>query len=65
MGIALIGAGNAGTLQSRFAATDLAPATRRGRDLATVVWATTVGGVVGPLLLAPGELLERASACRG
>ncbi len=56
-GIALIGAGNAGTLQSRFAATDLAPTARRGRDLATVVWATTVGGVVGPLLLAPGELL--------
>lgn len=60
VGIALIGAGNAGTLQSRFAATDLAPAARRGRDLATVVWATTVGGVVGPLLLAPGELLGAA-----
>ncbi|MEW1707761.1 MFS transporter [Microbacterium sp. NPDC089190] len=57
VGIALIGAGNAATLQSRFAATDLAPTARRGRDLATVVWATTVGGVVGPLLLAPGELL--------
>ncbi|MXS73654.1 MFS transporter [Microbacterium sp. CSI-V] len=56
-GIALIGAGNAGTLQARFAATDLASMTRRGRDLATVVWATTVGGVVGPLLLAPGEVL--------
>ncbi|MEV7768864.1 MFS transporter [Microbacterium sp. NPDC086615] len=57
VGIALIGAGNAGTLQSRFAATDLATTARRGRDLATVVWATTVGGVVGPLLLAPGELI--------
>lgn len=57
VGIALIGAGNAATLQSRFAATDLATTARRGRDLATVVWATTVGGVVGPLLLAPGELL--------
>jgi MFS family permease len=57
VGIALIGAGNAGTLQSRFAATDLATSARRGRDLATVVWATTVGGVVGPLLLAPGELV--------
>lgn len=57
VGIALIGAGNAGTLQSRFAATDLADTARRGRDLATVVWATTVGGVVGPLLLAPGEVL--------
>lgn len=57
VGIALIGAGNAGTLQARFAATDLASTRRRGRDLATVVWATTVGGVVGPLLLAPGEVL--------
>jgi len=57
VGIALIGAGNAATLQSRFAATDLATTARRGRDLATVVWATTVGGVVGPLLLAPGELV--------
>jgi len=57
VGIALIGAGNAGTLQARFAATDLATTDRRGRDLATVVWATTVGGVVGPLLLAPGELV--------
>lgn len=57
VGIALIGAGNAGTLQARFAATDLATTARRGRDLATVVWATTVGGVVGPLLLAPGEVL--------
>lgn len=57
VGIAMIGAGNAATLQSRFAATDLSTTDRRGRDLATVVWATTVGGVVGPLLLAPGELL--------
>ena len=55
LGVVLIGAGNAGNLQSRFAATDLAAADRRGRDLGTVVWATTVGGVVGPLLLTPGE----------
>jgi MFS family permease len=57
VGIALIGAGNAATLQSRFAATDLSTTARRGRDLATVVWATAGGGVVGPLLLPPGELL--------
>ncbi|WP_405375734.1 MULTISPECIES: MFS transporter [unclassified Microbacterium] len=55
LGVILIGAGNAGNLQSRFAATDLATSTRRGRDLGTVVWATTVGGVVGPLMLTPGE----------
>ncbi len=60
VGVVLIGAGNAGNLQSRFAATDLAPAQRRARDLGTVVWATTVGGVVGPLLLAPGEAFGAA-----
>lgn len=58
-GVILIGAGNAGNLQSRFAATDLATSERRGRSLGTVVWATTVGGVLGPLLLTPGEALGR------
>lgn len=57
VGVILIGAGNAGNLQSRFAATDLSGQGRRGRDLGTVVWATTVGGVVGPLMLAPGEVV--------
>ncbi|MFS0867243.1 MFS transporter [Microbacterium sp. 179-B 1A2 NHS] len=55
LGVILIGAGNAGNLQSRFAATDLSDTSRRGRDLGTVVWATTVGGVLGPLMLTPGE----------
>jgi MFS family permease len=59
-GVVLIGAGNAGNLQSRFAATDLATAARRGRDLGTVVWATTIGGVLGPLMLTPGEVVGRA-----
>ncbi|MFT4281042.1 MFS transporter [Microbacterium sp.] len=60
IGVILIGAGNAGNLQSRFAATDLATTSRRGRDLGTVVWATTVGGVAGPLMLTPGEALGAA-----
>lgn len=60
VGVLLIGAGNAGNLQSRFAATDLAASHRRGRDLGTVVWATTVGGVLGPLLLTPGEAIGGA-----
>ncbi len=60
VGVVLIGVGNAGNLQSRFAATDLAVSARRGRDLGTVVWATTVGGVLGPLLLTPGEALGEA-----
>lgn len=60
VGVILIGAGNAGNLQSRFAATDLSTTGRRARDLAVVVWATTIGGVLGPLLLAPGEALGAA-----
>lgn len=60
VGIVLIGAGNAGNLQSRFAATDLARSEHRGRDLSIVVWATTVGGVAGPLLLGPGEIVGQS-----
>ncbi|PKQ35937.1 MAG: MFS transporter [Actinobacteria bacterium HGW-Actinobacteria-11] len=59
-GILLIGAGNAGNLQSRFAATDLAAPQHRGRDLSIVVWSTTIGGVAGPLLLGPGEIVGQA-----
>jgi MFS family permease len=59
VGIALIGMGNAANLQARFAATDLAPPQHRGRDLSIVVWTTTVGAVIGPLLLTPGEELGR------
>ncbi|WP_300265984.1 MFS transporter [Microbacterium sp.] len=60
VGIVMIGAGNAGNLQSRFAATDLASPKHRGRDLSVVVWATTIGGVSGPLLLGPGEIVGQA-----
>lgn len=59
-GILMIGAGNAGNLQSRFAATDLAAPRHRGRDLSIVVWSTTIGGVAGPLLLGPGEIVGAA-----
>ncbi len=51
----LMGAGSATGLQARFAAVDLPNTTRPGRDLALVVWATTVGAVVGPNLFGPGE----------
>lgn len=57
VGIALIGAGTAVNLQSRFAAVDLATTSTRGRDLSLVVWATTVGAVSGPNLIGPGETL--------
>jgi MFS family permease len=53
----LVGAGQAVNLQTRFAAADLASDTTRGRDLSIVVWATTVGAVLGPNLTGPGEVL--------
>lgn len=60
VGMTLAGAGSAVSLQSRFAATDLAEPARRSRDLSLIVWATTVGSVLGPNLGAPGEALSRA-----
>lgn len=53
----LIGSGQAANLQTRFAAADLATDSTRGRDLSVVVWATTIGAVLGPNLLGPGEAL--------
>ncbi len=53
IGVVLTGAGMTAGLQSRYAATDLAAANRRGRSLATVVWATPVGSVLGPNLASP------------
>lgn len=55
IGSAMIGTGNAANLQARFAATDLAAPRNRGRDLSIVVWSTTIGAVIGPNLLEPGE----------
>jgi MFS family permease len=57
LGTALFGGGTAAGLQARYAATDLAPAERRGRALSVVVWATTIGGVVGPNLVGPAGWL--------
>ncbi|MET0812529.1 MAG: MFS transporter [Microbacterium sp.] len=56
----LIGGGQAANLQTRFAAADLATDATRGRDLSIVVWATTIGAVLGPNLTGPGELVGGA-----
>jgi MFS family permease len=60
VGFLLIGSGQAANLQSRFAAVDLASDRSRGRDLSVVVWATTIGAVLGPNLIGPGEALGDA-----
>lgn len=60
LGIFLLGAGSATSLQARFAATDIPSAGKTGRSIGLVVWATTVGAVTGPNLFGPGEELGRA-----
>ena len=60
LGLGLMGSATAGALQSRFAATDLASAQTRGRDLSLVVWSTTIGAVIGPNLAGPGDVLGGA-----
>ena len=57
VGLALAGAGSATNLQARFAATDLALPQHRARQLSLVVWSTTIGAVLGPNLIEPGELI--------
>jgi MFS family permease len=47
----------ASNLYARYAATDLASPDHRARSLSTVVWATTVGAVLGPNLTRPGEVV--------
>lgn len=61
VGLLAIGAGSAASLQSRFAATDLADPHRRARSLALIVWVGTIGSVLGPNLGAPGVFLGRAT----
>lgn len=60
LALALMGAGSAVGLQARFAAVDLPDQGKSGRDLSFVVWATTIGAVIGPNLFGPGEVIGNA-----
>ncbi len=53
LSLVLVGAGSAGNLSARYAATDLAPPGRTARHLSLVVWAATIGSVAGPNLADP------------
>ena len=52
-GTFLVGAASAAGYQARYAATDLAAPEHVGFSLSLVVWASTVGAVLGPNLMAP------------
>ena len=60
IGALALGATTAANAAARYAATDLAPPETRARALSTVVWATTVGAVLGPNLSGPAGGVARA-----
>ncbi|WP_395510101.1 MFS transporter [Streptomyces racemochromogenes] len=55
LGMAAFGAASSANLQARFAAADLAAPDRRARAISLVVWASTIGAVLGPNLSAPAS----------
>jgi MFS family permease len=61
-GTALLGIANSANQLSRYAASDMVPGDRRAATLSTVVWAGTIGGLLGPTL---GTLAGRALGERG
>jgi MFS family permease len=54
------GFASAANMQARYAATDLADDETRASALSTVVWATTIGAVLGPNLTGPGAVVASA-----
>ena len=55
VGLAAFGAGSAAGLQSRFAATEVASKGFEATSMSVVLWATTLGSVVGPNLAQLGS----------
>ena len=50
-GMFVFGFGSSADRLGRYAASDIAPASMRGSAIAAIVWAGTIGSVVGPILL--------------
>jgi len=57
LGCMMVGVASASGYQARYAATDLAPEGDRARALSLVVWAGTIGAVLGPNLLGGAGLV--------
>ncbi|MFP5416212.1 MAG: MFS transporter [Actinomycetes bacterium] len=60
VGLLLTGTAVTANLQSRYAAAELVEPSRRGTTMSVVIWATTIGTVLGPNLIAPGADLALA-----
>lgn len=57
-GTFLVGAASAAGYQARFAAIDLANDSNKAKQLSFVVWASTIGAVLGPNLMNPASKLS-------
>jgi MFS family permease len=57
VGTILLGWGNSANQLSRYAAADMVPPAKRANAISLVVWASTVGAVIGPSLVAPAGAL--------
>jgi MFS family permease len=56
-GMAGVGMGRSGGELARYAAGDLRTEDRRARAISLIVWASTIGAVVGPLMIGPTSVL--------
>ncbi|WP_436326013.1 MFS transporter [Brevibacterium sp. FAM 27836] len=65
LGMMMCGSSTASGLQARYAAVDLADPAAAGRAMSLVVWATTVGSVLGPSFTAPGAHLGQTLGMNG
>src|SRR5690625_2607434 len=55
IGMGLFGIAQAVNLQTRYAAAENVTLAARARGMSLVLWATTIGSVMGPNLLSPGD----------
>jgi MFS family permease len=60
VGATLLGSTSAANNAARYAGTDLAPEDKRGRHLSLVVWAATIGSVLGPNLTGTATRLAQS-----
>jgi len=52
-GMTLFGTAQTSNLLARYAAADVSPGAQRGRAMGLIVWGSTVGSIIGPMLMAP------------
>ncbi len=65
IGMFVFGAGIAAERLARYAAADITPPSRQAFAISLVVWAGTVGSVLGPVLLEPAKRLATSLGLEG